>query len=126
MQRIKVEQAATDMVIAQPVETSTGQVLCSKGTVLNQTLIDRLEKIDITHITLEGHPVDDGKPVKTLEEEMAEIDIRFRSVLDNKLMAALKVVVQKHIQKKYKMLSEEIAASEKRNQEAEESETAKK
>ena len=57
---------------------------------------------------------------------MAEIDIRFRSVLDNKLMAALKVVVQKHIQKKYKMLSEEIAASEKRNQEAEESETAKK
>ncbi|MFP6868044.1 MAG: hypothetical protein VCE91_01605 [Nitrospinota bacterium] len=126
MQRIKVEQAATDMVIAQPVETSTGQVLCSKETVLTQTLIDRLEKIDITHITVEGHPVDDGKPVKTFEEEMAEIDIRFRSVLDNKLMAALKVVVQKHIQKKYKMLSEEIAASEKRNQEAEESETAKK
>ena len=31
MQRIKVKQAATDMVIAQPVETSTGRFFAPKG-----------------------------------------------------------------------------------------------
>ena len=95
MQRIKLEQAAIDMVIVQPVETSTGQVLCAKGTALTDALFMRLERIDITHITVEGHPVDDGNPVKTIEEELAELDHRYRSVMDNKLMAALKMVVQK-------------------------------
>lgn len=112
MQRIKVEQAAIDMVIAQPIENSSGQVLCAKGTPLTDALLLRLERLDITHITVEGHPVDDGKPVKTLEEELAELDHVYRSVIDNKLMAALKMVVQKHIKKKHEALAEEKARIE--------------
>ncbi len=117
MQRIKVGQAGPDMIVAQPIETSGGQVLCSKGTKLTEGLISRLGKLDITHITVEGHPVDDGRPVKTLADEMAEIDTRFRAVMDNKLMAALKMVVAKHIQKKHEILAEEMAAEEEKHQE---------
>ncbi len=107
MQRIKVEQAAPGMVIAHPIETSNGQVLCAKGTELSEGLIGRLEKIEISHIFVEGHPVDDGKPRKTLEEELATLERRFGSVTDNKLMSALKIIVQKHIQKKHRREREE-------------------
>ena len=120
MQRIKVEQATLDMVIAQPVENSSGQVLCAKGTALTDALIMRLERLDITHVTVAGHPVDDGKPVKTLEEDLADLDHRYRSVMDNKLMAALKMVVQKHIKKKHEELADEKARMEALNASEEE------
>lgn len=101
MQRIKVEQAGVDMVIAHPIESSGGQVLCAKGTKLTESLITRLEKIEITHILVEGHPVDDGKRRETLEEDLSALDRRFRTVLDIKLMGALKTIVQKYIRKKH-------------------------
>ena len=125
MQRIKVQQALPDMVIAQPVEASSGQVLCAKGTNLTDALIIRLGRLDITHITVEGHPVDDGKPVKTLDDELAELDHRFRRVMDNKLMAALKMVVQKHIQKKFEFMAQESAGEESKEAASGESEPAK-
>ncbi len=119
MQRIKVQQAETDMVIAQPVEATSGQVLCAKGTTLTANLISRLEQLDITHITVQGHPVDDENPIVTLEEEIAELDLRFRAVMDNKLMAALKMVVHKHIEKKHAQLAEELQGAENGDSEAE-------
>ena len=114
MQRIKLGQAAPGMVTARPIEAPNGQVLCAKGTVLSEPLIARLQKMDLTHVTVEGHPVDDGKAPKTLEAELAELDRRFQRVMDNKLMAALKVVVHKHIEKRYaRMESVEAAAARK-------------
>lgn len=107
MQRIKVEQAAPGMVIAHPIETSSGQVLCAKGTELTEGLVNRLDNLDISHILVEGHPVDDGKPRKTLEEELSMLERRFSTVHDNKLMGALKMVVQKHIRNKHQRELEE-------------------
>lgn len=111
MQRIKITQAEPGMVTARPIEAPNGQVLCAKGTVLSETLLARLQKMDLTHVTVEGHPIDDGKAPKTLDVELADLDRRFQRVMDNRLMAALKVVVQKHIQKRYvRMESGEPAA----------------
>ncbi|MEK6711686.1 MAG: hypothetical protein AABZ64_14015 [Nitrospinota bacterium] len=101
MQRIKLAQAAPGMVTARPIEAPNGQALCAKGTVLSETLLARLQRTDITHVTVEGNPIDDGKAPKTLEGELADVDRRFQRAIDNKLMAALKVVVQKHIRKRY-------------------------
>jgi len=110
MQRIKLSQAAPGMVTARPIEASNGQVLCAKGTSLSEALISRLERLDISHITVEGHPVDDGTPRKTLEEKLADIDQRFSRVSDDKLMMALKVVVQKHVKEFHTRLEEQEAA----------------
>ena len=67
MQRIKLAQAAPGMVTARPIEAPNGQVLCSKGTVLSEVIITRLQRMDIGYVTVEGHPVDDGKAPKTLD-----------------------------------------------------------
>lgn len=126
MQRIKITQAAPGMVTARPIEAPNGQVLCAKGTVLSETLIARLQKMDLTHVTVEGHPVDDGKAPKTLDAELADLDQRFQRVIDNKLMAALKVVVQKHIRKRYaRMESGDSAAPAPQAEGAAESPPAK-
>ena len=123
MQRIKVEQSEPGMVIAHPIETPNGQVLCAKSTELTETLVERLEKIEITHVFVEGHPVDDGKPRKSLEEELSALEQRFKSVADNKLMSALKMIVQKHLKDKHRREleeeAEEIARQEKAGAEAE-------
>ncbi len=106
MQRIKLSQAESGMILGRPVETSNGQILCAKGTELSEALIARLERLEIANITVEGNPVDDGSPRKTLEEEMAELDQRFSKVTDNKLMMVLKNVVTKHINKRHTIQDE--------------------
>ena len=97
MQRIKLSQAEYGMILSRPAEASNGQILCAKGTELSEALIVRLERLEISNVTVEGNLVDDGSPRKTLEEEIAELDQRFSNVIINKLMMVLKNVVTKHI-----------------------------
>ncbi|MDA1001307.1 MAG: hypothetical protein O2807_12435 [bacterium] len=109
------------MVIARPVETANGQVLCAAGTKMTESLLDRLERLEISHITVEGHPVDDGKPKQTLEEQLAEVRLRFQGLEENKLMTALRLVVEKHIREIFNRMEEEEAvlaakAAEKKEQ----------
>ena len=79
MQKILTAQASAGMVLAKDVLTGEGRVLCGKGTVLDQGLIDRLTRMEISHITVEGHPVViEGE--KTLEQELLDLDARFAKV----------------------------------------------
>ena len=68
------------MVLAKDVLTPDGRILCGKGTSLTSAIIDRILKMDISHITVEGHPVEVAGE-KTLEEELADIEKRFSRVL---------------------------------------------
>ena len=78
MQQILTMQATEGMVLAKDVEMD-GRVLCGKGTPLPPKIIDRFMKIDIIHITVEGHPVAvEGE--KSLKEELMEIEKRFSRV----------------------------------------------
>ncbi len=67
------------MVLARDVVTADGRVLCGKGTTLNQVIIDRIRKMDIQHITVEGRPLVE-EDQKTLEEELLDIERRFSKV----------------------------------------------
>ena len=79
MQDILTNMAAEGMVLAKDVLTPEGRVLCGKGTVLSDSLIERLKKMEISHVLVEGHPVQmEGE--KTLEEELRDIDVRFSRV----------------------------------------------
>ncbi|MCK5228015.1 MAG: hypothetical protein KAI75_04635 [Desulfobulbaceae bacterium] len=79
MQQILTALAAEGMILAKDVETPEGRVLCGKGTPLDDKLIRRLEKMDITNITVEGHPVTiEGE--KTVEEELNDMEERFSRV----------------------------------------------
>lgn len=79
MQKILTAQAAEGMVLARDVETTEGRVLCGKGTELTSSLIERLKKMEITHIAVEGHPVPEWEQ-KSLREELEEIEERFSRV----------------------------------------------
>lgn len=79
MQQILSSQAKEGMTLAKDVMTHDDRVLCGKGTVLTAALLDRLVKMDIIHITVEGHPIKvPGE--KTLKEELADIEARFSLV----------------------------------------------
>lgn len=79
MQQILSLQAAEGMVLAKDVLTADGRILCGKGTALTTSIIERIRKMDIGHITVEGHPVQvEGE--KTLEQELHDIEERFSRV----------------------------------------------
>lgn len=79
LQQIPTAVAATGMVLAKDVKTAEDRILCGKDTVLDERLIDRLKKMDITHITVKGHPVTiEGE--KSLKEEIRSVEERFSRV----------------------------------------------
>jgi hypothetical protein len=79
LQEILSLQAKEEMVLAKDVMTPDGRVLCGKGTSLTAAIIDRILKMDISHITVEGHPVE-MVGEKSIEEEIAQIEKRFSRV----------------------------------------------
>lgn len=79
MQQILTLQAKDKMVLAKDVMTPEGRVLCGKGTVLTISLIERILKMDIVQVTVEGHPISTPGE-KTLQEELQEIEERFSEV----------------------------------------------
>ena len=98
MQEILSAQAAEGMVLAKDVETQEGRVLCGKGTVLTANLIDRLHKMDIIHIVVEGHPVE-VKGEKSLKEELQDMEKRFSRVKDTPpLMYLMKQLMKKLVE----------------------------
>jgi hypothetical protein len=79
MQQILTAQARAGMVLAKDVLTPEGRILCGKGTELSEALLERLARMEILHITVEGHPVQvEGE--KPLPEQLREIDRRFQRV----------------------------------------------
>ncbi len=99
MQKIPMALAIPGMVLAQDiknVDNPDGPPLCGKGVALTEALIERLKKMDIQSLTVEGHPVKTGGE-KTLDEELASLDRRFKKVSDDPLMKHLKEIYRAKI-----------------------------
>ncbi len=96
MQQIATAQAAEGMVLAKDVEAGENRVLCGKGTTLTVAIIERFRRMDIAHITVEGHPVvEDG--AKSLKEELLDIENRFSKVRHIKPLLYLKKRIQERL-----------------------------
>ena len=95
MQTILISQAYEGMILAKGIETPEGRILCGAGTMLSKTLIDRLIKMEISHLTVEGHPIPvEGE--KGLEEILQDIERRFSKVTDSApLMYLKKIILEK-------------------------------
>jgi hypothetical protein len=79
LQKILTTQAREGMLLARDVETPDGRILCGKGTELTGIILERLKKIDVIYLTVEGHPVQE-QGQKTLQEELLAIEERFSRV----------------------------------------------
>jgi hypothetical protein len=97
MQQILSAQAQDGMILAKDVEIEGGRILCGKGTTLTTSLIERLIRMEIYNITVEGHPVSVAGE-KTLKEELQDMEDRFSRVKDvPPLMYLKKRLMQKLI-----------------------------
>jgi len=102
LQEILSLQAKEEMVLAKDVMTPDGRVLCGKGTPLTTGIIQRILKMDISHIRVEGHPVAlEGE--KTLEEEIADIEKRFSRVEHIQPLQYMKKIIIHRLVKSRKM-----------------------
>ena len=96
MQEILTAQAAEGMILGRDVITPEGRVLCGKGTALGPKLIDRLKKMEISHVLVEGRPVKvEGE--KSLSEELEDVDRRFCKVEDTPPLMYLKKKVKERM-----------------------------
>ena len=96
MQQILTAQAEEGMILAKDVLTQEGRVLCGKGTEMTNALIDRLLKMDMVNVTVEGHPVViEGE--KSLKEELQDIDLRFSRVEKITPLMYLKKIIKEKL-----------------------------
>ena len=91
MQKIPLMLAAAGMVLARDVfrgDNPTGMPICGKGTVLSDSLIARLELLDIQSISVEGHPVQEEGD-RSLDDMIKDLDYRFNKVINDPLTTKL-------------------------------------
>ena len=91
MQKIPLMLAAPGMVLARDVfrnDSPSGMPICGKETVLTDSLIARLEQLDVQSVYVDGHPVwQEGE--RTLEDMLHELDRRFEKVRQDPLTGKL-------------------------------------
>lgn len=86
MQKVPINLVKPGMVLAKPVVNEKGMALCAEGTELTATLIDRLMRMNVSHLTLKGSPVEMGDPGKSVEEKIREMKDRFARVQGDPVM----------------------------------------
>jgi hypothetical protein len=86
MQKVPIELVKPGMVLAKPITNDAGMALCAEGTELSENIIERLMRMNVSHVTLKGHPVDLGGETKTKEQKIDELKARFSRVQEDPLM----------------------------------------
>lgn len=86
MQKIPLNLAAAEMVLARDIfknDSPSGMPICGQGTVLTDSLINRLQQMGVQSLYVEGHPVWlEGD--RALPEQLADLEKRFSKTLDNR------------------------------------------
>ena len=91
MKKIPLILARSGMVLARNVfrnDSPTGNPICGKDTVLTDSLIARLENMDVSSIYVKGPLVWQPGDL-SLDEQLRELDHRFEKVRQDPLMSRL-------------------------------------
>lgn len=95
MKRVVVYELLPDMVLARPVTNANGIPIVAAGTVLDATLIKRLQQMELPSVYVEGDALDSGG--KTLDELEAELDHRFRHVAHDPIQQLILRTLRTHV-----------------------------
>ncbi len=95
MQKIPIQRAAPDMVLAKPVTRDNGMVLVAAGTVLTEQLLSRLENMGVDQLVVEGNPLDEngGDGRELAAQKLERLEHLFRNFKDDKYMQKVKNAV---------------------------------
>jgi hypothetical protein len=92
MQKIPLTLAEPDMVLGRDIyrdDNPGGPPICGRGMKLTGALIERLKKMGVQSITVEGSPLGTAG-LKSPEEILQALDERFRKVEGDPLTIRLK------------------------------------
>ena len=98
MRAIILEEAKPGDEVAEPVKHDRGMVILTKGTRLSLPLIDKLRKMGVHDLVVEGNDPN-APPPKTPEELEAELDERFEGLENNKMMMTIFRIAKDHLKK---------------------------
>ena len=103
MQKLPPALAEAEMVLARDIfrdDNAGGPPICGKGISLTDPLIERLKRMGVQTIVVEGHPVrmtGDKNPEDILED----LDFRFRKAENDPLTGKLKKVYRQYLTKAF-------------------------
>jgi len=92
--RINLGQAEAGQIIAKDLTNSSGGVLCSKGTILTERLIERLRKAQIAGVYVE-RPLT-REDVEARKARLEQLQTRFEGV-DDPVMLRLKAILERRL-----------------------------
>jgi hypothetical protein len=99
MQKIPINLSAAEMVLARDIfknDSPSGMPICGKGTVLSDSLINRLQQMGVQSLYVEGHPVwQEGD--RGIDEQLDELDKRFSKTAGNRYNKILLEIYRNHI-----------------------------
>lgn len=94
MQKIPLQLARAGMVLARPVfrnDSPAGNPVCGKDVLLTESLISRLEAMDVKTVYVKGLPTQQpGDP--TLDQLLRDLDLRFEKVRQDPLTSKLHTI----------------------------------
>ena len=102
MKRVVVYELLPDMVLARPITNSNGLPIVAAGTILDTTLIERLQQLGLPSVYVEGDALDSGG--KTLDELEAELDHRFRHVAHDPIQQLILRTIRTHLRATHGMM----------------------
>ena len=102
MKRVVVYELLPDMVLARPVTNANGLPIVAAGTILDTSLIERLQQMGLPSVYVEGDALDSGG--KTLDELEAELDHRFRHVAHDPIQQLILRTLRTHLRATHGMV----------------------
>lgn len=98
MRKVSLDAAAEGMILAKPVTRDNGMVLVAAGTAVTAALLDRLRRMGIDRIVVEGD--EPGAPVVDTAARLTRLDHLFRGFGEDSFMMKLKTMVARRIARK--------------------------
>jgi len=92
MKRVVIEELTAGMILAKPVTNNTGLVVLPLGAELDEATLSRLQRLGLTSLYVEGDAGDASG--KTLAELEAELDHRFRRVIDDPIQYQIREAIR--------------------------------
>jgi len=90
------------MVLAKPITRDNGMVLMAEGTELNRSGLDRLHRLGIGHLVVEGEPVDlsDDSTGLSCAKRLERLGYLFRGYEDDAWMLTVKAFFEAYFRKR--------------------------
>lgn len=102
MKRIPLDAVTPGMTLAKPVTNQSGLTVLAAGTVLDQDLIGRLERMNLNAVFVEG-TADEPERMSLADQEQ-RLTHRFRKVADDPIQQMIRDAVRHHLRATYAVL----------------------